>query len=186
VIAAVIAKRVKDNSSLLQSNSLPFLPDVPSKAITPKKYVTKGSLNVAPKRAPRIFSTVPAMKALELNGNNEKEKEKEKEREQESAISNSVEPDFPEPNQQNDDSRPTNESPNSAVPPLPMQFLKAFHWQFKDLNVLLGSNLMLFCTNHLPAVSLRLQQVSAQFDKSTCLDYWLDNVLANAHSVTFT
>jgi len=180
----VIAKRVKDYS-LLQSNSLPSLPDLPSKAITPKKYVTKGSLNVAPKRAPRIFSTPPSMKALELNGNNEKEKEKEKEREheQESALSNPADPDFPEPNQQNDNHRP---SPNSAVPPLPMQFLKAFHWQFKDLNVLLGSNLMLFCTNHLPAVSLRLQQVSAQFDKSTCLDYWLDNVLANAHSVIFT
>ncbi|EKX54498.1 hypothetical protein GUITHDRAFT_99979 [Guillardia theta CCMP2712] len=59
-------------------------------------------------------------------------------------------------------------------------FRRAVHFQFNQLNLLLGSDTVIF--NRGPRrskLSLRLEDADAQVNQQTCLDYWLDNIFNN-------
>eukprot|EP00960_Hanusia_phi_P039868 754100-Hanusia_phi.AAC.1 len=59
-------------------------------------------------------------------------------------------------------------------------FRRAVHFQFNQLNLLLGSDTVIF--NRGPRrskLSLRLEDVDAQVTQQRCLDYWLDNIFNN-------
>jgi len=49
----------------------------------------------------------------------------------------------------------------------------------------LGSDLMVFGTEGGPMLSLKLQEATKPMNAVTCLDYWLDNVMAGAPEVSF-
>jgi len=59
-------------------------------------------------------------------------------------------------------------------------FLRTTHWKLRDLDILLGSDLMVFGTEGGPMLSLKLQEATKPMNAVTCLDYWLDNVMAGA------
>jgi len=56
-------------------------------------------------------------------------------------------------------------------------FRRAVHFQFHDLNLLLGSDTVIFNRGaRTSELSLRLQDIDSEVPKLTCLDYWLDNI----------
>ena len=56
-------------------------------------------------------------------------------------------------------------------------FRRAVHFQFHDLNLLLGSDTVIFNHGAQPSeLSLRLLDADSEVPKMTCLDYWLDNI----------
>ena len=58
-------------------------------------------------------------------------------------------------------------------------FRRAVHFQFHNLNLLLGSDTVIFNRGaQTSELSLRLQDIDNEVPKLTCLDYWLDNIFA--------
>ena len=56
-------------------------------------------------------------------------------------------------------------------------FRRAVHFQFQNLNLLLGSDTVIFNRGaRTSELSLRLQDMDSEIPKLTCLDYWLDNI----------
>jgi len=56
-------------------------------------------------------------------------------------------------------------------------FRRAVHFQFQNLNLLLGSDTVIFNRGaRTPELSLRLHDMDSEIPKLTCLDYWLDNI----------
>ncbi|GAQ81236.1 hypothetical protein KFL_000750050 [Klebsormidium nitens] len=59
------------------------------------------------------------------------------------------------------------------------RFLRVLFWKFRELQMLLGSDLLLFGNDQHKAVSLHLMEVERQMSPLTWLDAWLDNMMAN-------
>ncbi|KAL2651557.1 hypothetical protein R1flu_019685 [Riccia fluitans] len=58
-------------------------------------------------------------------------------------------------------------------------FLRVLFWQFQNLRMLLGSDLLLFSNEKHSAVSLHLLEIERQVTPLMWLDAWLDNVMAS-------
>ncbi|KAG6547427.1 hypothetical protein Mapa_010875 [Marchantia paleacea] len=58
-------------------------------------------------------------------------------------------------------------------------FLRVLFWQFQNLRMLLGSDLLLFSNEKHAAVSLHLLEIERQVTPLMWLDAWLDNVMAS-------
>ncbi|CAH0488212.1 unnamed protein product [Peronospora farinosa] len=58
-------------------------------------------------------------------------------------------------------------------------FQRILKWKFNDLNMMLGSRVLLFSNQEHPAVSLKLHDMDKELSLCTVLDYYLDNVIAN-------
>ncbi|GBG86068.1 hypothetical protein CBR_g40969 [Chara braunii] len=58
-------------------------------------------------------------------------------------------------------------------------FSRVLFWQFEELRLLLGSDLLLFSNERHAAVSLHLLELEHQATPITWLDAWLDNVMAS-------
>ncbi|XP_024397701.1 uncharacterized protein [Physcomitrium patens] len=58
-------------------------------------------------------------------------------------------------------------------------FLRVLFWQFQNLRMLLGSDLLLFSNEKHVAVSLHLMEIGRQVTPLMWLDAWLDNVMAS-------
>ena len=89
----------------------------------------------------------------------------------------------------------------SPVPPkeAPRGFRRVLRWQLEVLSLLLGSDTVIFqsdaqgCASldtsksadgyHAPGISVRLHEANSAATSLVCLDYWLDNVMANAGEV---
>ena len=56
---------------------------------------------------------------------------------------------------------------------------RTVHWEFEDLNMLIGTDLPIFGGNTHPCVSLKLRDMSKPISVLTGLDYWLDNLISN-------
>ncbi|KAJ7538467.1 hypothetical protein O6H91_11G049200 [Diphasiastrum complanatum] len=58
-------------------------------------------------------------------------------------------------------------------------FLRVLFWQFQNLRMLLGSDLLLFSNDKHVAVSLHLLELERQVTPLMWLDAWLDNIMAS-------
>ncbi|KAK4781336.1 hypothetical protein SAY87_017442 [Trapa incisa] len=58
-------------------------------------------------------------------------------------------------------------------------FLRVLFWQFHNIRMLLGSDLLLFSNEKYVAVSLHLWDVARQVTPLTWLEAWIDNVMAS-------
>ncbi|XP_024531751.1 uncharacterized protein LOC112346616 [Selaginella moellendorffii] len=58
-------------------------------------------------------------------------------------------------------------------------FLRVLYWQFQNLRMLLGSDLLVFSNEKHVAVSLHLMEIKRQVTPLMWLDAWLDNVMAS-------
>ncbi|CAM6129489.1 unnamed protein product [Calypogeia fissa] len=71
------------------------------------------------------------------------------------------------------------ECPNDGPQRPHDNYLRVLFWQFENLRMLLGSDLLLFSNENHSAVSLHLIEIERQVTPLMWLDAWLDNVMAS-------
>ena len=72
------------------------------------------------------------------------------------------------------------EDPDSDIlPALPPDFRRVVRWRFADMDMLLGSDVLVFSDEDHPSFTVHLQDAKKRFTSIACLDFWLENVLAN-------
>eukprot|EP00658_Telonema_sp_P-2_P006595 TRINITY_DN12494_c0_g1_i6.p1 TRINITY_DN12494_c0_g1~~TRINITY_DN12494_c0_g1_i6.p1 ORF type:complete len:924 (-),score=217.68 TRINITY_DN12494_c0_g1_i6:31-2679(-) len=58
------------------------------------------------------------------------------------------------------------------------RFRRVFNWQFRDLDMILASNHMIWSSEESSSLSLRLHHAEQELGALSCLDYWLENTMS--------
>ncbi|KAJ1634440.1 hypothetical protein T492DRAFT_973693 [Pavlovales sp. CCMP2436] len=64
-----------------------------------------------------------------------------------------------------------------------MPFRQVVRWQVRGWQLLLGSDTLVFGNAEHPSVTLQLCDLEREITPTTCLDFWLDNVMAGVPEV---
>ena len=65
------------------------------------------------------------------------------------------------------------------LPNFPQPYRQTLQWQLQELRLALGSDMILYSTEEHPLLTAKSLDTSKPIEMSLCLDYYLDNVMAN-------
>lgn len=63
------------------------------------------------------------------------------------------------------------------------QYSRTILWDFEDIRMMIGSDMMIFGNDSRPCISLRLRDVKEKINVLTGIDYWLDNLMCNVPEI---